>query len=86
MQEYSSGTSGMVSANQLLLLVDASSRRLSRSFRQSIGRRLVEQQGHGLRLLGLRHEYRVTAQHDRLVLELCRYTQAKTCSRASATQ
>uniref|UniRef100_A0A8C0Z1Z3 Uncharacterized protein n=2 Tax=Canis lupus familiaris TaxID=9615 RepID=A0A8C0Z1Z3_CANLF len=38
--------------------------------RQRVGRRLVEQQRHGLRLLGLGHEHRVAAQHHRLVLEL----------------
>uniref|UniRef100_A0A8C6JKT4 Uncharacterized protein n=1 Tax=Melopsittacus undulatus TaxID=13146 RepID=A0A8C6JKT4_MELUD len=34
------------------------------------GRGLVEQQGHGLRLLGLRDQHGVAPQHHRLVLQL----------------
>uniref|UniRef100_A0A663DYI7 Uncharacterized protein n=1 Tax=Aquila chrysaetos chrysaetos TaxID=223781 RepID=A0A663DYI7_AQUCH len=37
---------------------------------QRRGRGLVEQQGHGLRLLGLGDQHGVAAQHHRLVLQL----------------
>uniref|UniRef100_A0A8C4KKI6 Uncharacterized protein n=1 Tax=Dromaius novaehollandiae TaxID=8790 RepID=A0A8C4KKI6_DRONO len=58
-------------AHQLLLLVPRVVPLLQPAeLGQRRGRGLVEQQGHGLRLLGLGDEHGVAAQHHRLVLQL----------------
>uniref|UniRef100_A0A8D0EG84 Prostaglandin E receptor 4 n=1 Tax=Strix occidentalis caurina TaxID=311401 RepID=A0A8D0EG84_STROC len=58
-------------AHQLLLLVPRVVPLLqSAELGQRRGRGLVEQQGHGLRLLGLGDQHGVAAQHHRLVLQL----------------
>uniref|UniRef100_A0A8C8APU3 Uncharacterized protein n=1 Tax=Otus sunia TaxID=257818 RepID=A0A8C8APU3_9STRI len=58
-------------AHQLLLLVPRVVPLLQPAeLGQRRGRGLVEQQGHGLRLLGLGDQHGVTAQHHRLVLQL----------------
>uniref|UniRef100_A0A8C0TZY1 Uncharacterized protein n=1 Tax=Cyanistes caeruleus TaxID=156563 RepID=A0A8C0TZY1_CYACU len=58
-------------AHQLLLLVPRVVPLLQPAeLGQCRGRSLVEQQGHGLRLLGLGDQHGVAAQHHRLVLQL----------------
>uniref|UniRef100_A0A674GRE6 Tektin n=1 Tax=Taeniopygia guttata TaxID=59729 RepID=A0A674GRE6_TAEGU len=58
-------------AHQLLLLVPRVVPLLQPpELGQCRGRSLVEQQGHGLRLLGLGDQHGVAAQHHRLVLQL----------------
>uniref|UniRef100_A0A8C5UGV5 Uncharacterized protein n=1 Tax=Malurus cyaneus samueli TaxID=2593467 RepID=A0A8C5UGV5_9PASS len=58
-------------AHQLLLLVPRVVPLLQPAeLGQCRGRSLVKQQGHGLRLLGLRDQHGVAAQHHRLVLQL----------------
>uniref|UniRef100_A0A4X2KS73 Uncharacterized protein n=1 Tax=Vombatus ursinus TaxID=29139 RepID=A0A4X2KS73_VOMUR len=58
-------------AHQLLLLVARVVAPLeSFEFGQGRGRRLVEQQRHGLGLLGLGHEHRMAAKHDGFVFQL----------------